>query len=155
MLLKYLFKAILISNLINKNTIEVTAINNDKDYVGDQESATESALVNIIELTHPTITISYVGDSNMDNPGVWNVIIEDLGSGIDTVQIYVDGVIIVDEQLGGIPSKSYVDIAVPAVEDIHTITVIVKDLHQNEAQMSQEKMVLPGSIPGPDPIIIG
>ncbi|MFX1481545.1 MAG: hypothetical protein ACFFCI_25985, partial [Promethearchaeota archaeon] len=136
------------------HTIEITAINNDKDYVGDQESATESDSVNIIELTPPTIIINYVGDSNMDNPGVWNVYVEDDGSGIDTVQIYIDGVIIFDEQLGGISSKTYDNIAVPAVEATHTIKVIVKDSHQNEAQMSQDKQILPGSSPPLPPIIV-
>ena len=103
----------------------------------------------------PTITIDHVGLGNMDDPGVWNVYVEDLESGIDTVIILVNGGIIYDEQLGGVPSHSFNDIAVPAVEKIHTIKVIAKDSNQNEIEISQQLRVFPGSSPPPPPIIVG
>ncbi|MFX1480084.1 MAG: hypothetical protein ACFFCI_18345 [Promethearchaeota archaeon] len=103
----------------------------------------------------PTITIDHVGLGNTDDPGVWNVYVEDPESGIDTVTILVDGnVVIFEEQLGGVPSHSFNDIAVPAVADIHTITVIAKDSNQNEIEITQQLTVYPGEIPGPGPIII-
>ncbi|MFX1478659.1 MAG: hypothetical protein ACFFCI_11075, partial [Promethearchaeota archaeon] len=102
----------------------------------------------------PTITIDHVGLGNLDEPGVWNVYVEDLESGIDTVLILVNGGIIYDEQLGGISSHSFNDIAVPAILDIHTIIVKAKDTNQNEIEISQQLTIVPGEVPGPGPIII-
>ena len=110
--------------------------------------------IGVEDTTPPSVIIDYVGQSNMDDPGVWNVYLEDLESGLDTVKIYVGGVMIIDEQLGGSPSASYDNIAVPAVEKIHKITVIAKDSNQNEAQIIQYKRIFPGSSPPLPPIIV-
>ncbi len=147
--------------IVGTHVITVTASNED-DFGDDDEEDDEEGTaikehsVTLIpyDITPPVIIIDYVGESNMDDPGVWNVYIEDLESGIDTVIILVNGIIIIEEQLGGITSHSFNDITVPAVIDIHTIMVIATDSLGNESQVSQDKTIVPGSVPGPGPIIV-
>jgi len=105
--------------------------------------------------TPPIITIDYDGEASVDNPGVWNVLIEDGQSGIDSVIISVHGIIIFQEQLGGISSKSYNNIAVPATEGLHRIKVVAIDSHQNEIEAIESVDVGPGEEPPTPPIIIG
>ena len=106
------------------HTIEVTALNNDKDYFGDQESSTESALVEIADddTTPPEIFIVYQGGYSEDYPGIWKVLIKDDESGIGDVLILVDGKIRVEENLQGQASIIY-DISVPNTIGYHTIEV--------------------------------
>ena len=111
--------------------------------------------IGVEDTTPPTVVIEYVGLGNMDDPGVWNVYVEDLGSGLDTVTIFVKGIIVYDEQLGGVSSQTFNDIAVPAAEGIHTIKVIAKDTNQNEIEIKEPKRIYPGSSPPPPPIIVG
>jgi len=139
------------------NTIEVIATNDDKDYVGDQETSAESDWVEIVvDTSPPVITIAYVGDLHTRNPGVWNVLIEDTQSGIDTVIISVDGNIVIQEPLGGASSVSYSNIAVPATEGVHAIEVIAKDSDQNEIAITDSRTILPPPFdPSAPNIIIG
>jgi len=104
----------------------------------------------------PVIWITYVGEETTENPGVWNVFIEDIGSGLAEVTIRIDGIIVVqDSNLGGTLSKSYDNLAVPAEEGTHTIEVYAKDNDndwigdQQEITIIQDVVIHP---PGPPPI---
>ncbi len=152
------------------HTVLVTAMNYDVDWDGDQESSSEQMeiLIEVYEEPEPpvdddteppVITISYVGEETTENPGVWNVVAEDIGSGLDEVIISVDGVeIIHDSNLGGIASKTYDNIAVPAAEGVHTIQVYARDYDidwvgdQQEITISHTVDIVPIE---PPPIIIG
>ncbi len=96
----------------------------------------------------PVVWIDYVGEETTENPGVWNVVVEDVGSGLDEVIIKLDGnVIIHDSNLGGIASKTYNNIAVPGDVGVHTIEVYGRDYDidwvgdQQEITISQDVMI--------------
>lgn len=75
----------------------------------------------------PVITIIHEGAATTEDPGVWYVDVSDVGSGLAELRISIDGVVIIHEQdLGGIPSKSY-SIELPAIEGVRTIQVYAKD----------------------------
>lgn len=88
--------------------------------------ATDNVLVNVIEdddTTPPSIVIHYLGANTVNLPGIWIVVVEDFESGIDEIQIFVDGNLVFHDFFDGILLKD-VDINVPAVVDFHTIEVI-------------------------------
>ena len=120
--------------IVGFNTIVVTATNDDKDFVGDQETSTEDEWVEIKEITSPIITIGYVGGNIDTDPGVWNVDIEDPEEGIIYVKISIDTILYIEELPGGVPSVLYPNILVPSVADDHIIEVIARnsDNYQNE-----------------------
>ena len=73
--------------------------------------------------TPPTIEIYYDGTYTTAYPGEWIVVIEDPESGLDDVQILVDGVEVIHEtNLNGITLKLYYP-NVPGIEGTHTIDV--------------------------------
>ena len=148
-------------------TIDVVARDNDNDpeHPGDDwlESSAQIVITIIDDDTEaPTIAISYVGDYHTEKSGVWNVIVEDLGAGLAEIIISIDGNIVIQEaDLGGITSKTYNNIAVPATEGIHTIEITAIDNDNQwigdpqEITISQWVDILPppSTPPGPPPII--
>jgi len=84
------------------------------------------------DVTGPVITITHVGKGNEKEPGEWNITIEDLESGIDEVQILVDGnQYLHDQNLNGIESKHY-EVSVPSRRGYHTVEVIAKNNDKDE-----------------------
>ncbi|MFX0022436.1 MAG: hypothetical protein ACFE9S_08910 [Candidatus Hermodarchaeota archaeon] len=140
------------------HTIEVIAFNNDKDYVGDQESETQSDEVQIIyvppmpppppppddDTTPPTIEIYYEGGSSTAIPGIWILVIEDLESGIDEVHITVDGGDSTIHSFNG-QLSIYLEVNVPGTEGFHTIEVIAfnndKDWEGDQESETQSDVV--------------
>jgi len=117
------------------HSIDVIAVNNDKDWEGDQESISDMNWVDIIAAPTPpddddyppVITIIHEGEATSEDPGFWNVYVGDTGSGLAEVKISVDGeIIIYDQQLLGIPFKSW-EIDVPGSLGNHIIEVFAKD----------------------------
>jgi len=152
--------------------IDIVARDNDNDpeHPGDDwlETSAQTVITIIDDDTElPTISISYTGDYHTENSGVWNVLIEDTGSGLAEVIISVDGNIVIQEaNLGGATSKSYDNIAVPATEGVHTIEVTVID-NDNQWDGDPQEITFsqwviidpppidPGPPPGPPPIDLG
>ena len=121
--------------------------------------ATDNVLVNVIEdddTTPPTIIIHYYGGNNEVNPGVWIVVVEDLESGIDEIQIFVDGNLVFHDFFNGILLRD-VDINVPDVVGFHTIEVIATnndkdwDNDQETSTKTRSDEIRP-YIPPPPPI---
>jgi hypothetical protein len=112
------------------------------------------------DTTPPTIQISYVGEYHTGDPGGWVVVVEDLESGLDAVQILIDGVVYVEEtNLNGITAKTY-DIPVPGIIGTHVIVVnaINNDIdwEGDQESSSTSEWVYIGPPPDePPPIIIG
>ncbi len=79
------------------------------------------------DTTPPEIIIDYKGDRTDGNSGVWEINVTDIESGIDEIQILLNGdEIIHDETLNGLSSKLYT-ILVPKELDMHEIEVITKN----------------------------
>ena len=73
--------------------------------------------------TPPDITITYMGEQHVSNPGEWTVEVGDIESGLDSVIIEVNGIVgINDINLIDIYTLMYV-IPVPAVEGSNTIVL--------------------------------
>ena len=74
--------------------------------------------------TAPVITITYYGSSDVGDPGYWEITVSDPESGLDGVQILIDGVERLHDQgwAGFIDEIEYI-YPVPAVEGSHTIEV--------------------------------
>jgi hypothetical protein len=76
------------------------------------------------DMTAPSISIVYSGSEFVNDPGKWEILIEDPESGMDEVTIELNGIEeIHDTNLQGVLSLSY-DIPVPAIVGINTIVVI-------------------------------
>lgn len=152
-------------------TYELTVIakNNDNDYAGDQEVSTytETVEINDDDITSPTISISYYGEGHQGDPGVWAVVVEDLESGIDEVQISIDEVVYIHNQsLDGIQIMSYPDIPISLETGtvsvgFHTIDVFAinndKDWPDDQESSSSHTTVeiVPGPGDGDIPPILG
>jgi len=86
--------------------------------------ATDSVFVTVIEdddLTPPTIVIYHDGGNSELNPGIWIVVVQDLESGIDEVNISVDGDEITYDFNG--ETTIQLEVNVPGIEGLHTIEV--------------------------------
>lgn len=135
--------------IVGDNTIVVTATNNDKDFIGDQETSTEIELVVIKEPTPPLFSIDYVGGNIDNNPGVWNVDINDPEEGLKYVEISVDGIIEIQDDLGGITNIFYAGIVVPSVSDDHVIEVFVENMDNYATQETDIVTIIDDDISGP------
>ena len=136
----------LLSNIPGTYTIDITARDDDndpwhQDGVDWLESTAQTTITVIDDDTKaPDIIITYEGDATEDNPGVWNVYVEDIGSGLAEVKISIDGTVMIhDQQLGGITSKSYI-MPVPRFVGVHIIEVFAKDNDNNWDGDQQEMM---------------
>ncbi len=131
--------------VINTHMIVVTAINDDNDHEWDQEIATETDWVEILEdTTAPIINIVYQGENNEINPGDWIVSIEDSESGVDEVEIFVDGLIkIYEKDLNGITSVIDYLFSVPIELGTHSIVVKVKNLSGLERTIADSVEIEP------------
>ncbi|NVM36375.1 MAG: hypothetical protein HWN81_12325 [Candidatus Lokiarchaeota archaeon] len=152
---------IFIPNEKGTHTITVTAKNNDKDYIGDQEVSSTSAYSIVVgvkiayddDRTDPTISIIYEGDNTETNPGVWHIDVEDLESGLDEIIIEIDGYIYIhDTNLIEIFSKHY-DVSVPVIAGIHTITINAKNADIDNDNLADQETSVKSSIVdiNPDP----
>ena len=85
------------------------------------------------DTTPPEISIiHYGGEGHQEDPGYWNVTVEDLESGVDEVEIIIDGTTYLHAlNLNGVQSITYTDIPVSLEEiisiGIHTIKVIARN----------------------------
>ena len=74
-------------NVLGTHEIIVVAHNNDNDWIGDQESSTNSktVIINDDDTLTPQITLKYIGYNNDGDPGffVWSIVDFDNGLGGD------------------------------------------------------------------------
>ncbi len=128
-----------VPNTLATHTIIVTAANADLDTgSSDQETSTLSDSVAIVDddVTGPSILITYVGDMTEANPGYWTVTISDAESGIYSIAVEIDGVVV------GTFEGDYV---VPSLVGDYTITVTaINDDLDREAD--QETSVLSDTV---------
>lgn len=118
--------------------------------------------VPVDDTTPPTISIDYVGEYYIGEPGVWNVYAEDLESGLSAIQILVDGVQVLRvDGLAGTMSATY-EIPVPDILGIHTIEVYATNydpdgkFDQETGYLSHLTEIIPDPTdPGDIPIVIG
>ncbi|MFW9981615.1 MAG: tandem-95 repeat protein, partial [Candidatus Thorarchaeota archaeon] len=87
--------------------------------------------------TGPEITITYAGDSTDGNPGFWTVTVDDPESGVDTITVEIDGVIV------GSAAGIY---AVPNSLGTHTITVTATNADLDTGPSDQETSVLSNTV---------
>jgi len=126
-----------VPNSLGDHTITVTATNADLDYgSADQETSTASDSVTIIDddVTAPTISITYTGDLTNINPGFWTITAFDLESGIYSVLVVIDGIIV---------GSAEGDYAVPSSSGIHflNVTVVNNDIDRPYDQESVTDVV--------------
>lgn len=116
---------VLVPAIAQVNMMEVIATNDDKDYVGDQETSAETDWVEIFadvdDDTPPSIVFYYDGGNSELNPGIWIVVVQDLESGLDEVNISVDGDEITYDFNG--ETTIQLEVNVPGIEGLHTIEV--------------------------------
>lgn len=128
-----------VPGIIATHILEVLANNSDTDYEGDQELTYYMTIKTIIPHHHidddPTgqiITIIHVGKGDEKEPGVWQITVKDRESGLDEVQILVDGnQYLHDQNLNGIKSKYY-EVSVPSLRGYHTVEVIAINNDKDE-----------------------
>ncbi|MBA7526715.1 hypothetical protein ES705_18884 [subsurface metagenome] len=146
------------------HTIEVVAVNNDKDYAGDEEISTAFDPM-CVDDTDPTISITYSGSGYDFDPGWWNIYISDLESGIDEVKILINGFeYLHDQNLDGIQSISYEGdpffplgngVPVPGSRGTHDLTVIAynndKDCDGDQESNTLETSVVIETLPQEEP----
>ncbi|GAH09017.1 unnamed protein product, partial [marine sediment metagenome] len=82
-----------IPNTLGAHGITVTAVNAD---LSSPLSSTLSDSIVIVDddVTGPSILITYVGDMTETNPGYWTVAISDAESGIYSIVVEIDGVVV-------------------------------------------------------------
>jgi hypothetical protein len=124
-----------VPNSLGLHTLRVTATNVDLgNGPSGQETSTSSDAVIIVDddITGPSIFITYVGDGTDVNPGFWNIIVFDAVSGVDSINVAIDGV-----DVGTIEG----DYAVPSSAGDHTINVTA---HNNDLdrEADQETSIL-------------
>ena len=105
--------------------VNITVSREDSPEIRDNSQL----LIHIIEddTTPPDISIEYYGLKTDENPGFWDVTISDPQSGLDEIQIYIDGSIIVsDANLNGVEGKNYT-LQVPSELSLHEIHIIAKN----------------------------
>lgn len=64
------------------------------DTAGNIETMNSESIIIDTDITGPVITITYIGDGTDGNPGYWFITVDDLESGIDTITVEIDGVLI-------------------------------------------------------------
>jgi len=157
------YEGVLVPASFGTHELQVIAKNNDQDYVEDQEMCIYLETVTIVDddTTEPVISIVHSGAGHENEPGDWQIDLEDLESGLDEVLILIDGNEYWNEHLNGIQSMSY-DVPTPAIQGYHTVKVNVTDNDQDRPgdQESNSRThginILPPPIdPGEPPIIFG
>ncbi|PWI46610.1 hypothetical protein CEE45_15960 [Candidatus Heimdallarchaeota archaeon B3_Heim] len=112
----------LLANTPGDYLVEITAVDN----IGLVSSAQSTISIVDDDTTAPSIVIQYIGSGTDVDPGWWYVLIGDVESGIDEVQILINGDIVIhDQNLNGQQSISYLEIEVPGSVMVHTIEVFV------------------------------
>jgi hypothetical protein len=87
-----------------EHIINVSA-KNTEGYIADQQLI---AYINDDDTTGPIIQVEYIGSGTDYDPGIWNVNIEDLESGLERIIITVNGFLYLeDNELGGQIGKEY------------------------------------------------
>lgn len=127
-------------NLLGTHTIEVSAANADLEAgIEDQESSTLSEVVTIVDddTTGPELAIVHSGGTTVSDPGLWTVTASDLESGIATLIIVIDGVIV---------GNATGDYAVPASAGTHNITVTAYNGDIDRGAIDQEVSIASASI---------
>jgi hypothetical protein len=84
------------------------------DSAGNVETTKSESIIIDTDTTGPIITILYTGDATDGNPGYWTVTVVDPESGVDSVTVEIDGVLM---------GKGSGDYVVPNSLGIHTIRV--------------------------------
>ena len=110
-----------VPNSLGIHSITVTAANADIDFgPDDQETSTLSDAIYIVDddVTPPNISITYTGDLTDINPGFWTVTASDLESGIYSILVVIDGIIM---------GSAEGDYAVPSSLGIHFLNVTVSN----------------------------
>jgi len=116
---------------------------------GIDYSSVATVTIDVIEdddKTGPEITITYAGDATDGVPGTWTVTVVDPESGVDSITIEIDG-ILVDTVAG-----TYV---VPNTLGIHTITVTATNADLDTGPADQETSTLSHSVTIVDDDITG
>ncbi|MFX1294377.1 MAG: hypothetical protein ACFFD2_05925 [Promethearchaeota archaeon] len=129
-----------VPNTLGPHTILVTATNADLDRGPiDQESTTVSDTITILDddQTGPIVTISYSGDATDRNPGIWTVSAVDLESGIESISVFIDGILV---------GTSIGNYAVPNTLGSHTILVIVTNADLDRGPIDQESTTVSDTI---------
>ncbi len=129
-----------VPNLLGPHTIVVEAANADLDTgIGDQETSTASHSVTIVDddTTGPEISITYSGDYTDGNPGTWTVSVVDPESGIDSLTVEIDGILV------GSNTGLY---AVPSALGLHTIVVTTANADLDTGAVDQETSSLSNSV---------
>lgn len=122
------------SNIPNNYVFEFRVRDNDNDpgHTLSENDWLETFLqVNFTILdddsTAPNASIDYSGSGFDSDSGLWNIIIEDKESGLNSILIKMDGNVIIDSSnLNGIDFKEY-EIYVPNDLDIHEVEVVARN----------------------------
>ncbi len=142
-----------VPNILGFHNISVSATNADvKMGVEDQESSTASLTTNIIDddTTAPEITITYFGGITVEDAGNWTVAVLDPESGITTISVAIDGVLV------GFTAGNY---SVPDTQGTHNITVVAyngdldrgaadQEISETSASVTLTHMITPGFVTG-------
>ncbi|MFW9894138.1 MAG: LamG-like jellyroll fold domain-containing protein, partial [Candidatus Thorarchaeota archaeon] len=102
---------------------------------GELYSSPATVIIDVIgddDETGPEITITYTGSSTDGNPGTWIVTVADPESGVDTINVEIDGII------AGTVAGIY---AVPNILGTHTITVTATNADLDTGPSDQETSV--------------
>lgn len=146
----------LLVNIPGNNLVEITAV----DTNGLVSLAQSTISIVDDDTTGPTIAIIYVGSGTDFDSGWWNIDIEDPESGIDEVELLINGYEYLHEtNLNGQSSVSYQQVWVPGSVGTHALEVVVKN-NDNDWNGDQESSTDTDAVdiihdPNPPPLIIG
>jgi VCBS repeat-containing protein len=107
------------------------------DTAGNRESTKSASIIIDTDITGPIITIIYTGGGTDGNPGYWTITAVDPESGIDTITVEVDGILV------GTLSGDY---AVPNSLGLHTIRVNATNNDLKVGMEDQEFSTLSASV---------
>ncbi len=85
-----------IPNTLGNHIIRVVATDGDSDRYGDSLTGSFSHVITIVDddLTAPIIDITPFGSGTDADPGGWTVNAYDLESGIETIEVYLDDILV-------------------------------------------------------------
>ena len=130
----------LIQNVLGEHTISVLATNADFDRgPEDQEStsATDSIFITDDDFSSPDLSVHYIGSGLDCDAGYWSIFTQDLESGIDFMEIWIDG-----ELVGTTNGDYYIDNNLGE----HTIYVLVTNADLDRGIYDQESTTFEHSI---------
>jgi len=134
---------------LGTNTIVVTAKNHDFDFIGDQETSMLTVWVELKEPTPPIILITHGGGNIDENPGTWEVTIDDPEEGLSYVEIKLDDVIEIQEYPMGTTSLIFADLAVSSVPGDHMIEVNAENVDGYSSLTSATETISDDDLTGP------